>query len=914
MAGAHTADPLVQSTFGKIRGDYAEWLGALRSILVELGEHAAAAGLDPGGDATVPESDLRAVVHAHSIAFQLLNLVEENAAAQARRQREATLGATREPGLWGQNLRQLRQAGFTPEDILAALAHARVEPVLTAHPTEAKRPTVLQIQRRIYLGLVQLENRMWTDAEREEIKSEMRANLETLWRTGEVILAKPDVLQELENVLHYLVEAFPPIVRKLDARLRRAWVEAGLDPTHLAACDESPQLRFGNWVGGDRDGHPLVTAEVTRRTLERLRHEAIELHRRHLHDLAARLSLSDIQQGAPRGLHDRIRELKALLGPEGERATARNAHEPWRQFVNLLHAALDSPDGADSSVSNRSLADHLADLRILRDTLRQAGAGRLADAYVRPVIQLASTFGFHLAALDIRQNKRFHDLAMSQLLEAAGHADHDFAQWPEERRVALLAEELRTLRPFLAPETDVGEELGEQLALLRVLRGHIRRHGSEGIGSYIVSMTHGLSDLLVVYVLAREVGLLHRTPRGPALPFPVVPLLETVGDLERAPALLDALLSQPVARASLRPRTPGGRPCVQVMVGYSDSNKDGGILASQWAIHVAQEALSRVAGEHGCDIVFFHGRGGTTSRGAGPTHRFLEAQPRGSLAGGIRLTEQGETISQKYANAITATYNLELLLAGTTASQLWHRRAAPRDPRLTSLMDALAAHSRAAYRELVGTQGFVEFWSAATPIDALELASIGSRPARRTGRRTLDDLRAIPWVFSWNQARYYLPGWYGVGTALARLRDADPAMFDLLRDEGIRWPFLRYVLNNVETSLASADPGIMREYAALVPGADLRDRFLGMIVREWELAGAMVDAVFDAPRARRRPRMLETIALRAEGLRRLHGHQISLLRTWRSEREHGGDRRAAELLNLLLGTVNAIASGLRATG
>lgn len=908
------SDELVQATFAKIRTDYAELLGVFRGLLGELGEATAAASLEPGNGHAVPEGDLRAVIHAQSVAFQLLNLVEENAAAQARRQREAALGATREPGLWGQNLRQLRQAGYSGEEVLAALEGVRVEPVLTAHPTEAKRPTVLQIQRRLYLGLVQLENRMWTEAEREEIKSEIRANLETLWRTGEVLLAKPDVMQELDSVLHYLVEAFPPILRKLDGRLRRAWQEAGFDPGLLAKRENLASLSFGNWVGGDRDGHPLVSAEVTRSTLARLRREALDLHRRHLRELAARLSLSDMQQAVPAGLRGRMEALAEVLGEEGARAVARNPHEPWRQFVNLVHEKLVACDGPDLPAVHRTLGDYADDLAVLRDSLREVGAGRLADAYVRPLIQLATTFGFRLAALDIRQNKRFHDRAMSQLLCAAGHADHDFASWEESRRVAFLDAELRSLRPFLAPDTEVGVELTEQLGLLRVVRENWRRFGGEGIGAYIVSMTHGVSDLLVLYVLAREVGLLERGADGPSCPIPVVPLFETVEDLERAPALLGEFLDHPVTRASVRPRVAGGRPSVQVMLGYSDSNKDGGILASQWAIHVAQEALARVGRERGCEVVFFHGRGGTTSRGAGPTHRFLEAQPAGSLEGAIRLTEQGETIAQKYANAITATYNLELLLAGTTASVLSHRRSRPRDARLTSLMDRLAGESRAAYTSLVSADGFVEFWAEATPIDVLELASIGSRPARRTGRRTLDDLRAIPWVFSWNQARFYLPGWFGVGTALSTLRGEDPGAFAFLQSDGVRWPFLRYVLTNVETSLASAHPGLMGDYASLVGDAARRARFLARIVREWELTGEMVDALFDAPRARRRPRMLETIALREEGLRKLHAHQVALLREWRGARENSVESRAAKLLPILLGTVNAIASGLRTTG
>lgn len=899
---------LVRSAFDKIGRDYAMLLGDFREVLRDLGEAQAAAALEDTGDVAaepLPTSE----IHALSIAFQLLNLVEENAAAQTRRLREGIEGADREPGLWAQNLRQLREAGFTEAQVAEALRNTHVEPVLTAHPTEAKRPTVLHLHRRLYMALVQLENRMWTDAEREDIHTEIRALLEGLWRTGELFLAKPEVSQELENALHYLRDVFPTVLPKLDRRLAHAWRLAGFDPKTLAEPGALPRITFGNWVGGDRDGHPLVTAEVTRGALARLRREAIALLRKQVLDAAARLSLADYQQAAPEELRAAIHVREAELGAAADEVHVRHFHEPWRLFLNLCALKLHAGDGATAHPIYRQSAELLADLALARRALLAVNGARLVDSVLLPLERSVQATGFQLASLDIRQNSAFHDRALSQLLVAAGMPETDFADWDEARRLSFLNAELRMPRPFAPRRAALGTEAQAVLDCYRVLAEHMERFGPEGLGALIVSMTRSLSDLLVVYILAREVGLLRFEAQGLVCPLAVVPLFETIGDLERAPQILADFVRHPITQRSLAAQGVA-RPLVQAMVGYSDSNKDGGIVAAQWGIHRAQAALTREAGSLGVALRFFHGRGGTTSRGAGPTHRFLEALPHGSLSGSMRLTEQGETIAQKYANAITATYNLELLLAGTAATALKHAHPEPDEPALASAMDALAAESAAAYRALVRAPGFIAYWSEATPIDALERSTIGSRPARRTGARSFEDLRAIPWVFSWNQARHYLPGWYGMGSGLERLEETNPESFALLCREASRWPFLRYVLLNAETSLASASEHWIGEYAGLVRDAELRDRFSARIMEELRRTGTMIDRLFGAPRARRRPRMLETIRLRDEGLRKLHRHQIALLREWRA----GGDGADERLLPALLLTVNAIASGLRTTG
>lgn len=904
-------------TFDKIDKDFDFLLHCFREVLEEAGEPRLAGALGRivhGGGAVPRGIDRIEETHALSIVFQLLNLVEENAAIQARRLRESGTKKSEEPGLWLQSLEELKGLGFKPNEIASTLPSILIEPVLTAHPTEAKRLTVLHIHRHLYLQMLELENRMWTPAEREAIEGQLKAHLERLWRTGEILLEKPNVESELTNVLYYLREVFPSMLAGIDRRLVTAWKKAGFDPRLIDGPDALPRIRFGNWVGGDRDGHPLVTAEVTQRTLAELRGSALSVLDEELDRLVERLSLSRLLQEPPRALIDAIAGTEKLLGELVARSPRRGPAEPWRTFAALIKTRLactaeDRPQGYPTA---RDLA---ADLKTLRESLLAVGATRLAEHDVLPVERMLQTFGFHLASLDIRQNSTFHEKALEQLLRAAGSLRSDFSAWSEEERLAFLNRELETLRPFAPPRAELGTEATAVLECYKVLRDEVEQHGPDGVGSLIVSMTRNLSDLLVVYVLAREVGLARQGPNGLECLVPVVPLFETIEDLERAPEILRAFLRHPVTRNSRRTPEHRRHPLQQAMIGYSDSSKDGGILASQWNLYRAQQALAREGRRAKVDVMFFHGRGGTPSRGSGPTHRFLEALPKGSLHGAFRLTEQGETISQKYANIGTATYNMELLAAGVTATTLKHRRPGSKDdPALLELAEKLAEFSRDAYRDLIAAEGFLEYWAEATPIDALERSSIGSRPSRRTGRRSLDDLRAIPWVFSWNQARHYLPGWYGVGSGLERLKKESPADFRFLKEKGIRWAFMRNAIYNAETSLVSADLGLMKDYAALVQDASVRREFFERIKAEYERTDRMIEALFRRTREERRPRMLKTVRLREPGLHRLHRHQIALLRALRREEKEGHRREADALLHSVLLTVNAIASGQRTTG
>ena len=856
-------------------------------------------------------------VQAYSIAFQLLNMVEENASAQSKRLREDKHGLASDPGSWGRALRTLVDAGLTDKQIAKRLNRMRVEPVLTAHPTEAKRATVLEIHREIYKLLVRRENNMWTAAEQRAIREEIKVALERLWRTGEFYHQKPDVQSELRNINYFLSKVFPDAVVSMDLRLRQAWEEAGFDPDRVEHPDSLPQVVLGTWVGGDRDGHPLVTAEVTTRALNLFRSTAIAICNERLETLGQRLSLGDHLQEPPPVFIRQVEKHAAAHGEAGEAAIRRNVGETWRQYVNLIRLRLPNPVGALGHGQHPTPEGVIADLLFLRETLIEVGAGRIARAELDPLLRFLRTFGFHMAVLDIRQNSAFHDKAIGQLLAATGQDDAHFAQWDESRRLGFLDSELRSTRPFLREQASIGPEADAVVACHRALATHIDHYGSAGLGSLIVSMTHSVSDLLSVYLLAREAGLTEGGSDDAYCLLPVVPLFETIGDLERSTGIMNAFLSHPMTQRTLKARRDAGLTeglTQQVMIGYSDSNKDGGILASLWNLYRAQQNLAAVGAKHGVRIVFFHGRGGTISRGAGPTHRFIDALPQGSIQGEMRVTEQGESITQKYANHITAVNNLELLAAGVTQNTFLHDVAIRSEAAQAKVMDRLAEFSREAYQELIRTPRFIEFFRQATPIDVIEASRIGSRPSRRTGAASLEDLRAIPWVFAWSQARFYLSGWYGVGSALARLKEEDPKGFEVIRRNYDDWPPLRYMLKNASTSVLASNRSMMRLYGGLVTDKKLRALFLNRILAEHSLARKMLDELSGSKLSEGRPRLRKVIALRESAIDLLHEQQVALLKDWRKKVADGDRKEADALLPQMLLSLNAIAAGLQATG
>ncbi|MEO8098029.1 MAG: phosphoenolpyruvate carboxylase [Acidobacteriota bacterium] len=872
---------------------------SLRSIgEVELAEFAARAFETVAGvEARLPRHGAEAL----SLVFQLISMAEENAANQVRRVREIASGPASAPGTWPNQLQRLRELSFSDSEIRAILPRIHVQPVLTAHPTEAKRTAVLERQREIYLLLVERENPTRTPMEQAALQRQIQAATERLWRTGEIAVDRPDVDSEIRSTLHYITNVFPGVLQLMSERFHQSW-EWAFPESSIPA---PPRLTFGSWVGGDRDGHPFVTTAVTENALESLRAQAIAVLRQNLQSLATSLTLSDAVQPAPARLYDQLTLFEREPPSEG-------AHEPWRRYVRVMIDRLPQPGQAPNPRAYGRAWELEHDLRFLAQALEECAAQAIVRDQIAPVQCLLAAYEFHGAALDIRQNSAFHGRAIRQLLEASGADNAAFPDWTEPQRREWLDREFASPRPFTVSTASLAPEAAASVGLFRFLRTWIAEHGASGIGSFVVSMTHAPSDLLAVYLLAREAGLVHGPVGEPVFELAVTPLFETIDDLEASPAILAEFLAHPVVQRSLRyiqQRDETPLPVQEVMIGYSDSNKDGGILASQWYLRKAQIQLAAVAEKAGVELRFFHGRGGTIGRGAGPTNAFLAALPSGTLRGGIRTTEQGEVIAQKYANRMTAALHLERLLAGATRWTLMHRQAAPDAlPALEDLTESVASASRGTYQDLVAAPGFLEFFAQATPIDAIEQSRIGSRPSRRTGRRTLEDLRAIPWVFSWSQARFNLPGWYGVGSAFDQVCGTNEAHWRVFVQAAKEWPFLSYLLHNVEFSIAAADVEIMRDYAALVEDPVIRERILGQILAEYQLTKQVLDKLYPRERATRRPRLVKAIDIRRNALTRLHREQILLLQDWRKA------ATTEDLLPSLLASVNAIAAGLKTTG
>ena len=913
-----------QAMLGKSYEDLEFLLDCLKTVLVRSGEIALSQEIPWIGENLSQNAKSLSVKHIHllSVCFHLLNIAEENGVVQIRRRLEQA-GLNQIDGLWARNLQNLKESGVSTEKIVQTLANTRIEPVLTAHPTEAKQPTVLEHYRELYLLLVKRENSMYTRQEQKEIRREIELMLERLWRSGEVHIQKPDVKAELDNVLFYMMNVFPDLVLSLDRRLAAAWEHLGFDPALIRTVDSLPTINFGNWVGGDRDGHPFVTAEVTKDTLYSLRLNALVVVRRWLKQLKKNLSFFCYLDQATPALQNRFRLMTEELQQAGEMLEVEDLSQVFRLYVSLMMQKLpvdvqrDHPvQLEETSASYHDAYQLIEDLGLLQDALAIFGAQTIAFSDVNEVIRIVKTFGFHLAHLDIRQNSRFHELAVSQLMDAALLDGKAFLAWDESQRLAFLNRELESPRPFTLPKTEAGPEAEAVLGCLRVVAEFTEKNGFDAMGALIVSMTRTLSDLLIVYLLAREAGITRQGSGGLVCPLPVVPLFETIEDLAISPKILESFLDHPFTRRSLeyqKQLRQENHLKQQVMIGYSDSNKDGGILASQWHLYKAGSELTAIGEKKNVKIRFFHGKGGTISRGAGPTQWFVKTLPHSSINGDMRLTVQGETVHQRYANRLNATYNLELLTACTVGSTALHRYIKKKPENDQTYLAFLADNSREKYMRLINHPHFIPFFGQATPIDAIEQCKMGSRPARRSGKRTLEDLRAIPWVFSWAQSRFNLTGWFGVGTALENLQKESPEQFMIMQDEVAQDSLIRYVLSNAETSLAATDMKVMELYASLTEDEAVRSEILGEISDELERTKNMVAIAFGDPFEERRKAHYYSNQLRAEALLPLHLKQVELLKEWRQIRE-AQPAESEELLFQLRMTINGIAGALRATG
>ncbi|MFN2428503.1 MAG: phosphoenolpyruvate carboxylase, partial [Cryomorphaceae bacterium] len=638
--------------------------------------------------------------------------------------------------------------------------------------------------------------------------------------------------------------------------------------------------------------------------------------RRKLLYLIKSLSFKLKMEDAPDFLRERVEEMVSETSAE---AIERNRGEAFRQFLGLMLAKLPlNTERGHSTTLRENPKDYrrreslIDDLKILRKALLVYGAKSVANEDVHDVIRHLETFGFHLAEVDIRQNSVFHEKAISQLLNEADMAGDEFLNAGYSEREKFMREELKTLRPFSALNQNTGAESKAVREVYSVLENFIQLYGSRGLGSLIVSMTRHVSDLLAVYILSREAGLLIKEEEGIVCRLPVVPLFETIDDLLVAPEILDAFLLHPITRNTIayQKRIRGDAyPVQQVMVGYSDSNKDGGIVASQWGLHRGQQELAEIGEKHGVTIRFFHGKGGSISRGGGPTEDFINALPPNTLKGDIRLTEQGESIEQKYANRVNAVYNLELLMAGNMYKTLISSRVNDSRHPMSETIAWMADESRKVYVELIETDDFMEFYRQVTPIDAIEAGRIGSRPSRRTGAKSLSDLRAIPWVFSWSQCRFNMTSWYGLGSTLEKMKREKPQAYDDVKKATKEDYFVYYLMRIIATGISFSDESIMQDYATLVQNPTIRESFMGKFQSERKKTLQFLSELFDT---NEEDAMFNLDPKRKTLLTPLHRKQIELLKTWRAQGENGeGDD---ELLLTLLLTINAISGVMGYTG
>jgi phosphoenolpyruvate carboxylase len=849
--------------------------------------------------ADLPVDAARATASAFAVYFDLINLAEEVHRIQALRARERAQHPAPIGESIGEAIARLRARGVTAERMAELLRELRIELVLTAHPTEAKRRTVLSKLQRISDLLRHLQDLDLLPRERTELLAGLRAEITALWLTDRARTTRPAVTDEVRTGLYFVDEVFWDLVPRIDADL-----EAAVALHYPGLVPPPAWLTVASWIGGDRDGNPSVVTELTAETLRLHRGLAVERHRRSVQDLARRLSVSSRRCPPPEALTawlDARRPLPAHVAYLEQ----RYAGEPYRLALSLLAADLEAASREDMTARLLDEAPHAAritadEVRKVVDLVAQGVPPALAGDRIRALEHQLESFGLHAARLDIREDSGRLAATLGDILVRLG-LEADFPERDEPARAAVLLRLLADQAPKASEISALAlDELpAETWRLFRLLARAQAIYGRASLGPFIISMTRGPADLLTVLLLARWAG--------GAAGMQIVPLFETLGDLDAAPRTLEALFALPVYRAHLE--SCAGEQ--MVMIGYSDSNKDGGYLAANWALYRAQESIARVCRAHAVGLTLFHGRGGTVARGGGPAGRAIRAQPPGTVLGRFRVTEQGETIASRYADPALAHRHVEQIVSAVLLASADDGDAAPPlDPGWREALDAMAGAARETYHDLVErTPGFLEYWRAATPIEELSRLRLGSRPAvRRAGGLTRSAVRAIPWVFSWMQSRFNLPGWYGLGTALAR---ADAGR---LREMYAGWPFFRAILDNAEMSLLKADMGIAALYSELVPSRPLATAVFTRIGNEFvRTRESILRATGHAELMDGDPVIQRSVHLRNPYVDPLNYLQVEMLRRLRSLADQDGDD-AARYREIIVVTINGIAAGLRNTG
>ncbi len=834
-----------------------------------------------------PELALQ-VIRSFSTYFQMVNTAEK--VHRIRRRRDYLRDVEHyQPGGLEDTLIKLKASGMTMEGLQELLDRMLIEPVFTAHPTEPTRRTILRKEQQIVKHLVNLLNLTMTPQEQHSSRQNIRLLATTGWQTDEHPSEQMTVSDELEHVLFFLTDvlyrAIPPFYEDIHAAIDRIYGDAGKN------VDVPTLVRFASWVGGDMDGNPNVNAKTIRETLARQRSLILDLYYRECGALSTKLSQSTERATFGQGMLDKIDEYRKVFPNAYHAVPARHREMPYRVFLRLVQARLQSTFD-DDIFPYEKVEEFRADIESIAESL-SFNRGKHAGLFsVKRLMRRIRTFGFHLVTLDVRQDADVHRRVVGECL-----GEDDWLEMPAEERVERIIDAIESRES--APMT-LSTRARKTLAVFQAIAFCRRKYGPRSIGPFIISMTQGADDILSVLLLAQWSELHNRRNE---VPLDVAPLLETVDDLQNGPEILDALLNTELYRDHLKRR--GNRQTV--MIGYSDSNKDGGLASARWALQNAEETLVNTVESEDIELILFHGRGGTISRGGSKTHVAVLGSPPGTVNGRLRVTEQGEIINEKYGLRGIALRTLEQITGSVALATAMPTHRGNDMPEWHEMMDVIAAESRKAYRKLVyDTPGFYDYFRKATPIDLIERMRIGSRPSSRRSQSGIRDLRAIPWVFSWTQARFVLPGWYGFGSGLAKA--ADQFSDSEFREMFAEWYFLRSLTADAEMVLAKSDLGIAELYSRL--SGDLHEQFFPIIQKEHELTRDLILEYSDHETLLEGDFTLQrAIMLRNPYVDPMSLMQVDLLSRWRES-----DYEDEELFTALLASVNGIAQGLQNTG
>lgn len=856
------------------------------------------------------EPDIRhQVIRAFAIYFQLVNIAEQNHRIRRKRDYERSAGESVQPGSIESAVQDLKERNIPFEEVQEILGSMSLELVMTAHPTEAMRRAILDIHKRIADDVMQLDNPTLTFREREQLREKLLNEVITLWQTDELRDRKPTVLDEVRNGMYYFHETLfhilPEVYQELERCLSKYY------PGHH--WHVPTYLRFGSWIGGDRDGNPSVTADITWKTLEMQRKLAIREYQRILREFMKYLSFSS-------SIVSVSDELLQSIEKDREHVTLRkmeiwhNEKEPYRVKLVYMLAKMNHVLDEDMTGSERyqSPEEFIEDLKIIDRSLRFHFADYVADTYIQKLIRQAELFGFHTATLDIRQHSKEHENAMTEILRKM-NVTQDYAKLSEDEKIELLTKLLNDPRPLTTPYQEYSDSTEECLEVFRTVFRAQQEFGVKCISSYLISMSEGASDILEVMVFAKEVGLFRKDNDGTVVAtLQAAPLFETIEDLHAAPEIMNKILSLPIYREAISAMNE----LQEIMLGYSDSNKDGGAITANWELQVALKKITDVGNKYGIRVKYFHGRGGSLGRGGMPLNRSILAQPASTIAGGIKITEQGEVISSRYSLKGIAYRSLEQATSALITASL-HARYPEKesiDKEWEEIAENISAVSQKKYQDLIFRDpDFLSFFKESTPLPEVGELNIGSRPSKRKNSDRFEDLRAIPWVFAWTQSRYLLPAWYAAGTGLQSFYQGNEDNLKVLQKMYESYPFFTSLINTLQMALAKADLIIAKEYSLMTKDDTARERIFGMIQDEFNLTQELVlkitgqQDILD-----NQPVLQESIRLRNPYVDPLSYLQVQLLNELRELREQEQDD--PDLLREVLLTINGIAAGLRNTG